>query len=404
MNEIEKVEDEIPENAFSRQKSSRKVIDSARNRKKSSNINESTSRKLNDSKTSFNSKDNFAPGKRNFNKNKKDADKKSDPRDRNDLKKDGRSQNRGDNKENLRTPDKKPAKIAPYHVKRSAEKKSPDIKKSPYYQRERPPPDELLRFRDGLTKYSARKIPLQDHESRGSPSNLRESQIIDYKLDWKPSEYYMGLGNNIYERSTKISKENQLRRTELSLANYVQEISKCSFMPEILKSSKKMTEDKESFFTKTYKEIEELREKQLRKRDYELANPEGNYMTQDDKDFLKDKNTKSKSVMKMKPTDWDRMYKTSMRWLNNKDTLIKQKQGAQALNSIAVNRAKPELINSEFTDEIVINRRIKEQNQDMNVGDRLYKDAGKIKKYKEELTKEYDKLLLPFTPNVYKVD
>ena len=96
------------------------------------------------------------------------------------------------------------------------------------------------------------------------------------------------------------------------------------------------------------------------------------------------------------------MYKASMKWLNNKDKLVLEKKGQQVENNIGLIKDRPDLLNSEFTNEIVQNKRIKENKQDIPVHDRLYRDAEIIKKYKMELIKEYDKILQPFQPNVIK--
>ena len=393
MNEIEKVEDEIPKDAFNKPKTSKRPgnrLNSSRNPNKGAN--DGNSNYLGDS---FNSEKNFEQTKRNFNKNKKDAEKKSDPTDK---RRDNNSQNRLQNKENLRTPSKR---ISPFKTKQRTPSKTPDIKKSPYYQRPRPPPDELRRFRDGLPHYSNRKINQQDNEDRIAPEELRQSIASEFRLDWQPNEHYMALGDNIYDRSMKLSKENKERRQELYLAKKKKEEGQLRDRPEILKSSKKMTEDKPTFMTKVNKEIEELREENLKRRDQEFAT-EGSFMTTDDITFQEENKRKGKSVSKIKPSQWDHMYKTSMKWLNNKDKQILEKKGQQVENNIGLVKDKPDLLNSEFTNEIVQNKRIKENKQDIPVHDRLYRDAEIIKKYKMELIKEYDKILQPFQPNVIK--
>ena len=58
-----------------------------------------------------------------------------------------------------------------------------------------------------------------------------------------------------------------------------------------------MTEDKPTFMTKVNKEIEELREENLKRRDHEFAT-EGSYMTEDDIKFLEENKKKGKVLPK----------------------------------------------------------------------------------------------------------
>jgi hypothetical protein len=120
---------------------------------------------------------------------------------------------------------------------------------------------------------------------------------------------------------------------------------------------------------------------------------------QDDMNFLENQG-KSKSVSRLRPNDWDRMYKHSMRWLHDKDKWLDEKRGEQRENGIAEIKTQPELINREYTDNLAIHKRQKDKQQDLAPYERLYQDADIIARYKSQLRVEYDKVLRPFKPNL----
>lgn len=60
------------------------------------------------------------------------------------------------------------------------------------------------------------------------------------------------------------------------------------------------------------------------------------------------------------------------------------------------------MINQGWTDEIVEVKRKKENQANLPVYERLYKDAEYYKKYREQLMLEYNKIMMPFEPNLEK--
>jgi hypothetical protein len=94
---------------------------------------------------------------------------------------------------------------------------TPDIKSSPFYQRPKNLPGELIRFKDGLKSYQEKKVQNLSITNEDYPDHKK--RIETFKLDWQVPDD----GRTIYERGVKSYKENQDRRQELYLMKMKQE-------------------------------------------------------------------------------------------------------------------------------------------------------------------------------------